>query len=201
MMFFGHAVAPGGYAWVIPKDDHTANVGFGLRKSYIRPGISLVSFLNNLIKNKRILSGALNKGKIIARVGASIPVGGPLRKTFDKNTLLVGDAAGHVMASNGGGIPTALAGGSIAGEVVAQHLSEGCALAEYERIWKHEFGTQLYSALATLRIADVMMQNDALTEVAMRLSGARYLEDVIKCRVPSPLSFGTTLLKSIMELL
>lgn len=201
MMFFGHSVAPGGYAWIIPKADSIANVGLGLRRSFMKPGSNLVTCLNNLLKSKRILHGALNKGKIIARVGASIPVGGPLKGTYDDSTLLVGDAAGHVMASNGGGIPTALAGGSIAGEVVVQHLSQGTPLSDYERIWKHEFGTQLYSALATLRIADVIMRNDALTEIAMRMSGVRYLEDVIKCRVPSPLSFGAPLLTHIMQYL
>ncbi|MFW9921530.1 MAG: geranylgeranyl reductase family protein [Candidatus Thorarchaeota archaeon] len=201
MMFFGHKVAPGGYAWIIPKTDSVVNVGFGLRNSFMRPGTTLVSYLDNLISNKGIFGGALKEGRILSRVGASIPVGGPLKRTYNENTILIGDAAGHVMASNGGGIPTALAGGSIAGEIVAQHLENGLSLSAYETLWKREFGTQLYSALATLRIADVMMRDDTLTEIAMRISGARFLEDVIKCRVPSPLSFGTPLLTSLMQLL
>ncbi len=201
MMFFGHSVAPGGYAWIIPKTNHIANVGFGLRKSFMKSGQNLAYYLNNIIKDKRILSGTLRNGKIIARVGASIPVGGPLRKSYSENALLVGDAAGHVMASNGGGIPTALAGGSIAGEVAVEHLQNGSSLATYEADWKYEIGTELFSALATLRIADMMMRDDSLTEVAMRLAGVKYLEDVIKCRVPTPLSFGTPLLKQLMMLL
>jgi len=201
MMFFGHQVAPGGYAWIIPKSLHSANVGFGLRSTYIQSKGSLSSYLRNLISNKRILDGKLNDGRIISRVSASIPVGGPLKRTYSANALLVGDAAGHVMASNGGGIPTALAGGSIAGQIASRHLEDGLPLRVYQDTWKQEFGTQLYSALAVLRIADVMMKTDSLTEVAMGLSGARYLEDVIKCRVPNPLSFGTPLLQLIMEML
>ncbi len=201
MMFFGHQVAPGGYAWVIPKSRHSANVGFGLRRSYMDSGKSLGAYLQHLVRNKNILGGCLKDGKIIARVGASIPVGGPLKRTFSDNTMLVGDAAGHVMASNGGGIPTALAAGSIAGEVTIAHLENGSPLSMYESAWKQEFGAQLYASLAILRVADLMMMSDSLTDVAMRITGSRYLEDVIKCRLPRPLSFLTPLLRRIMEYL
>lgn len=201
MMFFGNSVAPGGYAWIIPKWDGAANVGFGLRRSYMRPGASLRRYLDEFIGNKRILSGQLKNGKVLSRVAASIPVGGPLKRTYSENSVLVGDAAGHVMAANGGGIPTALAGGEIAGEVVTLHLEQGTPLSEYETAWKREFGTQLYSALAVLRVADTVMRTDSLTEIAMRLSGTNYLEDVIKCRIPRPFSFATGIITHAMELI
>ncbi len=198
-MFFGHSVAPGGYAWVIPKEEGIANIGFGLRRSFMIPGVALKSYLDNLLRKNPIVTPHVKNARIQSRVAASIPVGGPVRPSFTKSVLLAGDAAGHVMASNGGGIPTAMAGGEIAGETVVDHFSKGSSLAEYERRWKKEFGVQLYSALAILRVADWMMRTDSLTEVAMKLSGSIYLEDVIRCRLPKPISFGTPLISKLFQ--
>jgi digeranylgeranylglycerophospholipid reductase len=198
-MFFGHNVAPGGYAWVIPKEDGVANIGFGLRRSFMIPGTTLRSYLDNLLRTSPIVAPHVAGARIRSRVGASIPVGGPVRQTYTDNVLLVGDAAGHVMASNGGGIPTAMAGGEIAGEVAVAHFEDGQNLSDYESAWKQEFGNQLFSALAILRVADWMMRTDALTEVAMKITGSRYLEDVIRCRIPRPISFGTPLVSRIFQ--
>ncbi|MCK5152386.1 MAG: NAD(P)/FAD-dependent oxidoreductase [Candidatus Thorarchaeota archaeon] len=199
MMFFGHNVAPGGYAWVIQKSESSANIGFGLRRSHMVPGSSLRSYLDHLIRRNPAVSKHVRHARIISRVGASIPVGGPVKRSYSNGVLLAGDAAGHVMASNGGGIPTAMAGGEIAGETAVSHLENGDSLSEYENRWKQEFGIELYSALAILRVADWMMRTDSLTEVAMKLTGSRYLEDVIRCRIPTPLSFGTRLVSKLFE--
>ncbi|MDF1538950.1 MAG: NAD(P)/FAD-dependent oxidoreductase, partial [Candidatus Thorarchaeota archaeon] len=201
MMFFGHRVAPGGYAWVIQKSASSANIGFGLRRSHMQSGSSLRSYLDHLIRKHPIVSPHVRNAKIVSRVGASIPVGGPVKQSYSKSVLLVGDAAGHVMASNGGGIPTAMAGGEIAGETVISHLDNGQPLSSYERQWKKEFASELYNALAILRVADWMMRTDSLTEVAMRLTGSKYLEDVIRCRIPTPLSFGSPIVAKLFELL
>ena len=199
MMFFGHRVAPGGYAWVIQKSETSANIGFGLRRSYMVPGSSLRSYLDHLIRRNPVVSQHVKNARIVSRVGASIPVGGPVKKSYSDNVLLTGDAAGHVMASNGGGIPTAMAGGEIAGETAVAHLENDVPLSDYEKRWKHEFGLELYSALAILRVADWMMRTDSLTEVAMRITGSKYLEDVIRCRIPAPLSFGAPIVAKILE--
>ena len=53
--------------------------------------------------------------------------------TSSKNQLLVGDAAGMVLPSNGAGITIAMIGGD-AGQVVAEHLSDGTPLEEYEKM-------------------------------------------------------------------
>ena len=123
-MFFGNQAAPGGYLWVIPRSDSMVNVGFGLRYSHLAGKVSLTRFLNRFIQTNSILAKGTQGAKIESRIGASIPVGGPLHRTYTKRVVLVGDAAGHVMATNGGGIPTALVGGEIAGNVVSKHLHQ-----------------------------------------------------------------------------
>jgi digeranylgeranylglycerophospholipid reductase len=188
-MFFGRHIAPGGYSWIIPKGDSMANVGFGIRRCISHPGTSLLTYLKHFITKNKIAAPQLKRAKVVSRVGAIIPVAGPVPKTSSENAVLVGDAAGHVMASNGGGIPPALAGGSIAGHVIAAHLERDTPLSTYDRRWKYEFGKELDTALSTLRIADSVMTSDPLTDVCMRLGGKQFLEPLIRCRLPAPVEF------------
>ncbi|TFG26553.1 geranylgeranyl reductase family protein [Candidatus Thorarchaeota archaeon] len=188
-MFFGKNIAPGGYTWIIPKGDSMANVGFGIRRCISNPETSLLNYLKHFIAKNKIAAPMLKRAKVESRVGAIIPVAGPVPITSSDNAILVGDAAGHVMASNGGGIPTALAGGSIAGHVIAAHLHRQVPLNAYDRIWKYEFGKELNTALSTLRIADSVMTSDSLTHVCMRLAGKQFLEPLIRCRLPAPVDF------------
>ncbi|MGY5881258.1 MAG: geranylgeranyl reductase family protein [Candidatus Thorarchaeota archaeon] len=188
-MFFGRNIAPGGYTWIIPKGDSMANVGFGIRRCISNPGTSLLTYLKHFISKDKIAAPQLKHAKVVSRVGAIIPVAGPVPTTSSENAVLVGDAAGHVMASNGGGIPAALAGGSIAGHVIAAHLTEQVPLNTYDRLWKYEFGKELETALSVLRIADSVMTSDSLTDVCMRLAGKQFLEPLIRCRLPAPVDF------------
>lgn len=198
-MFFGNQAAPGGYMWVIPKNDSLANVGYGLRYSHLSSRVSLTKFLDRFIQTNPVLAAGTKNAKIVSRIGASIPVGGPLHRTYTNNVLLVGDAAGHVMASNGGGIPTALVGGEIAGLAITKHLHGNQSLSVYEKMWKQEMGLQLSASLGILRVADWVMKSDALTEVGMRLTTTRYLEDVIRCRFPQPFSFASRPLAFLLK--
>lgn len=189
-MFFGKNVAPGGYSWIIPKGDSMANVGFGIRRCISSPEVSLITYLKHFISKNKIAGPMLKRAKIVSRVGAIIPVAGPVPRTSSENAVLVGDAAGHVMASNGGGIPTALSGGSIAGHVITAHLKGETPLSTYDKIWKYEFGRELDTALSVLRIADSVMTSDSLTDVSMRLAGKQFLEPLIRCKLPAPVDFA-----------
>lgn len=189
LMFFGRNIAPGGYFWIIPKGDSTSNVGFGLRRSLADPDVSLTTYMKNFIAKSKIASPMLKHAKILSRVSALIPMAGPVTHTCSDNVLLVGDAAGHVMASNGGGIPQALGGGYIAGHVTASHFEKGTALSVYEQIWRNEFGRELDAALSILRIADGIMTSDSLTNICMCLAGRQFLEPLIRCRLPLPVEF------------
>jgi flavin-dependent dehydrogenase len=199
-MYFGSQVAPGGYAWIIPKGESTANVGFGMRRPFGEPAVSLKQYLRRFIKSHPLVSSRTKKAKIVSRVGAIIPIGGPVVKTYSENALLVGDAAGHVMASNGGGIPTALVGGEIAGESVINHLTDGDSLSAYEASWKREIGTELFTALRILRIADQVMPSDRITDQCMRLAGSRYLKHLIRCRLPAPVDLASKTLVRFLRI-
>jgi digeranylgeranylglycerophospholipid reductase len=195
-MHFGDRIAPGGYAWVIPKGNGLVNVGFGMRRCIAQDDTPLRRYLERFAF--KILAPQLKNAKISHRVGAIIPVGGPLRKTWSSNLLLVGDAAGHIMASNGGGIPTALCGGQIAGDTISKHLRMDTPLSTYEDQWKLEFGKELDTALRVLRVADSVMPSDTMTDICMRLAGVRFLEPLIRCRLPLPVDIASkTMVKAL----
>ena len=200
-MYFGHQIAPGGYAWVIPKSETMVNIGLGFRRAFAFTSENAFSYLQRFISSHPANVQRMKKGKILRKSGAIIPMGGPISKTYSDSVLLVGDAAGHVMASNGGGIPTALGGGELAGIAAAQHIHQNQPLSWYEAAWKNEFGQELSSALDVLRVADKIIMSDNLTDLCMRLAGPRYLQQLIRCRLPFPVRFASKTFVKILAFL
>src|SRR5213083_521654 len=118
-MFFGN-LAPGGYAWIIPKAG-CANVGLG---TWERFRGNLRDLFDKFVTNRRLVPGKAT--------GGFVPVLGPPPRTVKDNVMLVGDAAGMVMATNGGGNNVAMIAGRIAGLTAADHLLDGTPLDAYE---------------------------------------------------------------------
>jgi len=173
MMYFG-GIAPGGYAWIIPKDEG-ANVGVGFNPALCsrRPSDMLTEFtaLHGIEHHDRTLG--------------LVPMQGPLPRTVSGRVLLVGDAAGHTMATNGGGIPTAMIAGRAAGAAVSAHLRRGAPLSDYEAAWRRSMERQLNDSVKARRLADRFFGNDLLLAMAMRVLGRRGLDRTIRCkRIP-----------------
>jgi digeranylgeranylglycerophospholipid reductase len=198
-MYFGRTIAPGGYSWIIPRSDHAANVGLGLRRPFCRGDVRLSSYLNRFVSCFPASAAHLRNATVQQRISANIPVGGPKTKTYSENAILAGDAAGHVMASNGGGIPTALGAGELAGLATIRYIEDNTPLSWYEATWRREIGRELTSALTVLRVADSAMSSDALTDVCMRLAGAHRLSELIRCRLPLPVYFASKSLVQVLE--
>jgi len=169
-MYFGR-VAPGGYAWVIPKREG-ANIGVGVNPSVSRerPGKLFERF-----------AGLLGCEFSSLTMGI-VPMSGPVKTTVRGNVLLVGDSAGFVMPTNGGGIPTAMIGGRIAGRAVKDHLLKGSPLSNYERQWRTVMDRPLKVGLWTKNMADMFFPRDSALELAMMILGARGLDRAIRCK-------------------
>jgi digeranylgeranylglycerophospholipid reductase len=168
-MFFGR-LAPGGYAWVIPKR-RGANVGVGFnpRAMKLRPSEYFEGFVSRLgVRPRDVTMGF-------------VPQSGPVGQTVNGNVMLVGDAAGHVMPTNGGGIPLAMIAGRIAGQTIREHLRGGVPLAEYERRWRAVLGKPLAVALRTRKMGDWFFPSDRRTEFAMAVLRRRGLARAIRC--------------------
>ena len=74
-----------------------------------------------------------------------------MRESFasdEKHVLLVGDAAGHVKPSTGGGIVFGCAGAEMAADAICNHISKGTAIRRYQNLYNRKFmlDTMLHSA-------------------------------------------------------
>jgi len=128
----GSAVAPGFFAWVIPLGGSWARVGLACR------AFSPVKLLKLFVRRRFGVgfSGRCGAGCVLTC--------GPIPKTHTGGVLIVGDAAGQVKPTTGGGVVTGGLCGLIAGETAAESvLKEDCTLlAEYERRWRKALGSQ-----------------------------------------------------------
>jgi len=171
-MYFG-SVAPGGYAWMIPKSDG-ANLGLGVPPG--RKGRTLRSRLESFMFGLGYAEGPK------LETSGLVPSSGPVAETVRGNVLLCGDAAGQVMASNGGGIPIAVVCGRAAGETAAAFLKGGPPLQVYEKRWKAEVGQVLTNSLHTKKLSDWWMWSDPLIGIAMRLIGKWGIRRSLTCK-------------------
>ena len=121
-VFLG-SVAPKGYAWIIPKGPDTANVGLGVRAGALKGSVKehLQKFCEDL------------GFEILSIGGGWIPMGGPVKTMVDQNVIAVGDAAGLVMPSNGGGISQAMISGCFAAETYLEYKRNGTPLETLSR--------------------------------------------------------------------
>ena len=170
-MHFGN-IAPGGYAWIIPKKD-SANVGLGVQGKGEK---TLKSLLQKFLKSKKL--------DVEPRYwsGGQVPISGPIPQTVKDNVVIVGDAAGHVMATNGGGIPIAMVCGRIAGNVIGNHINSGAPLKNYETEWRRGVGKELNAALRTKRLADIFFKREKFLENAMAIMGPDRMNRAVNCK-------------------
>src|SRR2546430_1141431 len=111
-----------------------------------------------------------------------VPVLGPPPRTVKDNAMLVGDAAGMVMATNGGGNNVAMIAGRIAGLTAADHLLDGTPLDAYETRWRSAVGGPLDRGVRIKRLADRFFGSDRLLEAAMVLIGRGRMARAIRCQ-------------------
>ena len=166
--------APGGYAWIIPKAK-SANIGLGIQKGYTDDTLRVLfeRFLKHL---------KLDDKEPIFKSGGIVPMSGVVKKSVKDNVILVGDAAGMVMASNGGGIVPAMLAGRVAGRSVAAHIQKGTPLENYEKEWRDMMAKPLKNALRTKKIADKVFGSDSQFDISLKLVGQKGVERGIKCK-------------------
>jgi len=133
--------APGFFAWTVPVSEEISRIGLAIDAGQK----SAQECLENLLKTNKHLSSRYNGGNLDIVMGG-IPIG-PLDNTYSDGVLIVGDAAGQVKPTSGGGIYTGAICAKIAGEVAAMAALENdttaMRLSEYDRRWRAEIGKEL----------------------------------------------------------
>lgn len=131
-IFLGRSIAPNFFAWIVPAEDGVARVG--LATDRIAAGYR---YLMNFLKTRNLQPQNVRSGLI--------PIE-PRRRFVRGNVLLIGDAAGQVKPTSGGGIYPGLMATKLATKVIVRYISEGLPeryLTTYERWWRLTIGSEL----------------------------------------------------------
>jgi len=185
--FYMGSCAPGGYVWIFPKDEDTANVGIGLQASRLDGSKSPKDYLDEFIENDEDLL----QGQCVDMVAGAVEVSSPMEKTVMDGFMLAGDAARVVDPITGGGISNGLKQAKVAGEVAAEAIEEGKFdeefLKRYDERWKDILENKLwrnYMAKETaIELDDEVFDKviDALSEMELEgLSVGTILKGVEK---------------------
>jgi len=136
-VYFGQEVAPGFFAWLVPTSPPKALVGLALRRSskfYLR------KLMSSLLARRKIASAEAEP------CYRAIPLK-PLSRTYSQRLVVVGDAAGQVKPTTGGGIYYGLLCADIAANNLHRALKaddlSAKSLASYEREWKKKLEREL----------------------------------------------------------
>ena len=171
-LFFG-STAPGGYAWVIPKKNG-ANIGIGIQKRFSK---------NVNLKEKAEQFFSQFKGKITYKGSGALPMSGTIKQITKANYMLAGDSAGMVLPSNGAGITTAMIGGRIAGQAIANHINNGKKLVEYEENWEKQMGKMMKYSKRGIKWGEIMFRSpDWLVNASFNSLFKPFIWRAINCR-------------------
>ena len=116
-----------GYGWVFPTGPESANIGYGMRRDFLRKkGIPLRRLFEGFLDTNPSVRRYLEKGERVSPFrGAVIPFRKARQPVARGRLLLTGDAAGFADPLSGEGIGTAMQSGWMAADCVANALSLG----------------------------------------------------------------------------
>jgi len=142
--FFLGSDAPGGYVWIFPKSEDSANVGLGIQLSQLDGSKSPKEYLDDFIEKH----DWLNQGQEVDMVSGGVSVSAPLDKVTKDGLMLVGDASRVVDPITGGGVANGIKQAKIAGEVAAEAIEENDTsekfLQKYENRWRERLENKLW---------------------------------------------------------
>ncbi len=136
-VYFGSVIAPGSFGWVVPTKDKTTKIGLISRKN---PSHYLKNFLENPFIYNRVK-------KYYKKTKCSpIPLK-PISKSYAERILIVGEAAGQVKTTTGGGIYFGFLCSEIAVETILKAFKDNNfgenMLSEYEIRWRERIESEL----------------------------------------------------------
>jgi geranylgeranyl reductase family protein len=136
-IYVGRKIAPGAFAWVVPLENGSARVGL---LSEENPRAYLKRFLDRVTPGwqDKVKESEIDLRPIVAR---------PLKKSFADRVLVVGEAAGQIKTTTGGGIYYGFRGAEIAigtvQEAFRRNRFDGEVLSDYDLQWKRDLGEEL----------------------------------------------------------
>lgn len=147
-LYFGVEVAPKGFAWAVPvrrREGPHARVGLMCDRN--------ASLYFDRFFQKIAPRWGLDSSASMHPRRKILPLG-PIRRTYADRLLAIGDAAGLVKPTTGGGIYYSVASAAMAAEVLSEGLRRDQLNAHflegYQKLWQQRLGSELRAQL-TLR--------------------------------------------------
>ncbi len=154
-------LAPGGYLWVFPKGEDTANVGLVVTPNRAKTGSALSCL-------ERFIAGRYPHSSILAVITGGIPATGALKTMAADGLVVVGDAAHQTDPLTAGGINLGMFGAEIAMQVAVPCVKEGdtraARLRAYDQLWHARYGKD-HQALYRIRKIIASMSQEHLDEM------------------------------------
>jgi geranylgeranyl reductase family protein len=154
---FGRRVAPRGFAWAVPVQRDRPRVRIGVmcdRDS----GRNFHHFAQKLSARWGIDAADVRQPR-----QKILPLG-PIDRTYGDRVVAIGDAAGLVKPTTGGGIYYSLLSAGLAADTLAELLPQNelhaASLAKYERRWRGRLGSELRWQLLLRRITHRLGDDD-----------------------------------------
>jgi digeranylgeranylglycerophospholipid reductase len=143
-VWFGRETAPGFFAWVIPTSGQQARVGLATNDG--DPTKLLAKFVKTRFGDA--VYPPPRAGQVLAD--------GPIGRTVFPGMLLIGDAAGHVKPTTGGGVVLGGLCAIEAGKTAAKALESDdiTQLDSYEEAWRRLYGSEFRSMQTLRNLAD-----------------------------------------------
>ncbi|MEM2094003.1 MAG: NAD(P)/FAD-dependent oxidoreductase [Candidatus Bathyarchaeia archaeon] len=161
-VFFGRNYAPGFFAWLVPISESSARVGLAVKPN---AETSPRDYLEHLMRCHPSVSTKV-KGASSESIVHPIPTGGCLSRTVGKGLLFVGDAAGQVKSTTGGGLYYGMLSANIAGKVICDSLERSSSvlketdLEQYESGWRERLGREITFCQRTRAFIDSLSDEE-----------------------------------------
>jgi geranylgeranyl reductase family protein len=173
-VYLGHDVAPQGFAWLVPfHRDGAPSARIGL--------MCTSRAAARFAKLARVLEAEFGSEPLGTPRLKVLPLA-PVSKTYTSRVVAVGDAAGLVKPTTGGGIYYGLLSGRIAAEVLGEQLRRDAldesALARYEARWRERLGPEIQAGLAFRKLAARL--NDRAIDAVVELAAVDGLVPLLK---------------------
>ncbi|MFQ5880557.1 MAG: geranylgeranyl reductase family protein [Dehalococcoidia bacterium] len=171
-VFVGQDIAPGFFAWMIPLGNRRLRIGIATAD-----GSKPIHYLSRLVAAfPRHFRGV----EFVQFYGGTIP----LRlwdRTYDDNVMLVGDAAGQVKPTSGGGIYMGLVGAKHCADVAISALGRddlsAAFLSQYQRHWTADIGGELQQGVVLRRL--YLSASNTQVQRALAILSQPYLRRII----------------------
>ncbi|MGQ9543276.1 MAG: geranylgeranyl reductase family protein [Candidatus Bathyarchaeia archaeon] len=193
-LYLGREIAPGFFAWIVPLSEGRARVGLCARRSMVT--LPLRQYMERFVRFL-IDCGRLKDFRVERTLAGVEPAEHYMTPSYTDNFMVVGDSAGHVKSTSGGGLYFGLKAAKLAGETAVECLERGDAsrqtLRSYEDKWMGSFVKELKATLILRRVLNNLTDDEVdrlirkMSEDEIKRIIERYGDTAFQSRIIRPI--------------